>query len=258
MIMENRAATLSRPFLLKGRCRMTAEEKRTAVVAKYSSILGRNFYSQTRRDYCFKQHRDGNYYSDCSSSICYCYKEAGFSFGILNTVGLYQSKKLEEVPVTIKNGQIQNPEILRIGDILLFAGADSSRAYAKFVGHAEMVYEINDSGIILCGHGSGRPRIKRMTTYCKSRYNAKTDTELGNKGPIKVVRFIRDNETEEPLAVPPKLPAPVEYRTPCDEDEVPLISMRGYALNLADAAVMMKKAQNALDEARQKSFLLYK
>ena len=119
---------------------MTANEKRAAVVEKYKSILGRNLYSQAKRDYCFKKYSDGKYYSDCSSSISYCYKEAGFSFGILNTVGMYQSSKMTTVPVVIKTGQIQNPEVLRVGDMLLFAGSDSGRAYAGYVGHLSLIH----------------------------------------------------------------------------------------------------------------------
>ena len=179
---------------------MTANEKRAAVAAKYKTILGRNYYSQARRDYCFRQYTDGKYYSDCSSSISYCYKEAGFGFGILNTVGMYQSKKLTTVPVTIKNGQIQNPEVLRVGDMLLFAGSDSGRAYAGYVGHVEMVYVISGSSVTLCGHGSGRPSTKKMTTYCKSRHNTKSNTKLGNKGLIKVVRFIQDDDNDNTIA----------------------------------------------------------
>lgn len=185
---------------------MTANEKRAAVVAKYKTILGRNYYSQAKRDCCFKKHSDGKYYSDCSSSISYCYKEAGLSFGILNTVGMYQSKKMTEVPVIIKNGQIQNPEILRIGDMLLFAGSDSGRAYAGYVGHVEMVYEISGSNVTLCGHGSGRPSTKKMTTYCKSRYNSKSSTKLGHKGLIKVVRYIQDDGGSENAPVEPQKP----------------------------------------------------
>lgn len=181
---------------------MTASEKRAAVVAKYESILGRNYYSQPKRDYCFKKYSDGKYYSDCSSSISYCYKEAGFGFGILNTVGMYQSKKFSTVPVVIKNGQVQNPEVLRICDMLLFAGSDPGREYAGYVGHVEMVYAIDGSNVTLCGHGSGRPGTKKMTTYCKSRYNSKSTTELGNKGLIKVVRFIQDDDDDKVGTVP--------------------------------------------------------
>lgn len=172
---------------------MTANEKRAEVVAKYKEILGRNLYSQTRRDYCFKPYKNGKYYSDCSSSISYCYKEAGYGFGILNTVGMYQSKKLTEVPVVIRNGQVQNPEVLRVGDVMIFAGADLGREYAEYAGHVEMVYETDGADITLCGHGGGRPSIKKMRTYCKSRYNTKVITKLGNKGLIKVVRFIQDD-----------------------------------------------------------------
>ena len=189
---------------------MTAKERRAAVAAKYKSILGRNYYSQAKRDYCFKKYGDGKYYSGCSSSISYCYKEAGFGFGILNTVGMYQSKKMTPVPVVIKGGQIQNPEVLRIGDMLLFAGSDSGRAYAGYVGHVEMVYEISGSSVTLCGHGGGRPSTKKMTTYCKSRYNSKSNTKLGHKGLIKVVRYIQDDDGAAETPTEPQKPsAPV-------------------------------------------------
>ena len=171
---------------------MTATEKRAAVVKKYGEILGRNKYSQPRRDYCYKKYKDGKYYSDCSSSISYAYKEAGFSFGILNTVGMYQSKKMTDVPVTIKNGIIQNPEILLPGDMLLFAGTDSSRAYAGYVGHVEMVAKISGKTVTIYGHGSGTPRSTEMNAYCKSRYAKKTNTKLGHRGLIRVRRFIQD------------------------------------------------------------------
>lgn len=172
---------------------MTASEKRNAVIKKYDVILGRNKYSQPKRDYCYKKYSDGKYYSDCSSSVSYAYKEAGYSFGILNTVGMYQSKKLVDVPVTIKSGIIQNPEVLRPGDMLLFAGTDTSRAYAGYVGHVEMVAKISGSKVTIYGHGSGTPRSAEMNAYCKSRFSSKTKTKVGNKGLIKVRRFIQDD-----------------------------------------------------------------
>jgi hypothetical protein len=176
---------------------MTASEKRSAVIKKYDEILGRNKYSQPKRDYCYKKYSDGKYYSDCSSSVSYAYKEAGYSFGILNTVGMYQSAKLEDVPVVIKYGQIQNPEVLRPGDMLLFAGTDTSRSAADYVGHVEMVAKISGSKVTIYGHGSGNPRATDMKTYCTSRYNSKTKTKLGNKGLIRVRRFIQDDVAPE-------------------------------------------------------------
>ena len=172
---------------------MTANEKRLAVIQKYEEILGRNKYSQPKRDYCYKKYKDGKYYSDCSSSVSYAYKEAGFSFGILNTVGMYQSKRLVDVPVEIENGIIQNPEILREGDVLLFAGTDSGRAYAGYVGHVEMVAKITAGMVVLYGHGSGTPRATEMNAYCKNRYAKKTGTKLGHRGLIRVRRFIQDD-----------------------------------------------------------------
>ena len=81
---------------------MKADEKRQAVARKYDELIGRNHYSQPLRDYCYRKHSDGNYYSDCSSSICYAYKEAGYGFGILNTAGIYQSARLVTVDVPIR------------------------------------------------------------------------------------------------------------------------------------------------------------
>ena len=172
---------------------MTATEKRAAVVKKYGEILGRNKYSQPKRDYCYKKYSDGKYYSDCSSSISYAYKEAGYSFGILNTVGMYNSAKLVDVPVKIQSGLIQNPEILRPVVLLLFAGTDTSRASAGYVGHVEMVAKISGKIVTIYGHGSGTPRATEMNAYCKSRYAKKTSTKLGHRGLIRVRRFIVDD-----------------------------------------------------------------
>lgn len=178
----------------------TASEKRAAVIKKYGEILGRNNYSQPKRDYCYEKHSDGKYYSDCSSSVSYAYKEAGYSFGILNTVGMYQSTKMKDVDVVIKNGIIQNPEVLRPGDMLLFAGTDTSRSSAGYVGHVEMVAKISGSIVTLYGHGSGTPRATEMNAYCKSRYSKKTSTKLGHKGLIRVRRFIQDDATDKTTA----------------------------------------------------------
>ena len=178
---------------------ITANEKRLAVVDKYEEILGRNKYSQPKRSYAFKKYSDGKYYSDCSSSIALAYKYAGYPFydnsGSYNpaTPGMYTADSLVKVPVEIKNGVIQNPEVLRLGDMLLFAGSDTSRKYVDYVGHVEMVGKISGSKITLYGHGSGTPQATEMNAYCKKRYGQKTKTSLGHKGLIKVVRFITDD-----------------------------------------------------------------
>ena len=171
----------------------TAQERRLKVRDKYRTIIGRNHYSQSRRDYCYRKHADGNYYSDCSSSVCYTYKEAGEGFGIHNTTGIWDSAKLTDVPVTIEKGIIRNPEALRIGDMLLFAGSDSSRKPWGYVGHVEMVGELDGSSVMLYGHGSGYPKKHEMEAYCRSRYNQKTGTPVGHKGLIRVRRAIPDD-----------------------------------------------------------------
>ena len=200
---------------------MTAEEKRQLVADAYSEILGRNYYSQTLRDYCYQPCADGNYYSDCSSSVSYAYQKAGFSYGILTTVGMYTSSKFARVGVTISNGAPVETDRLRIGDLFLFAGTDTSRAYAGYVGHVEMVYSIRSGKVTLCGHGELHPSLKDMEEYCRKRYASRTNTPVGNKGLIKVIRFIQD---DEPPAAPSRAspghssssPAPESPKLPRD------------------------------------------
>ena len=106
----------------------------------YKTILGRNTYSQSLRNYCYKKYGDGRYYSDCSSSVCLTLKEIGYDMSALNTAGIYSDSRFETVPVVIKDGHITNPEILKVGDFLEFVGNDPSRPLQ--IGHVEAVYEI--------------------------------------------------------------------------------------------------------------------
>ena len=109
----------------------------------YRSILGRNYYNQNLREYCFVPYK-GKYYSDCSSSQMLSLTKVGYATGgTLNTAGIYYSRLFETVPVKIVNGHVQNPELLKVGDQLLFAGNDPSRPLQ--IGHVEAVYEIPDA-----------------------------------------------------------------------------------------------------------------
>lgn len=173
---------------------MTAEEKRLKVIEKYKTILGRNNYSQPLRNYCFTPYKDGKYYSDCSSSVSFSYNEAGFNFGNMTTMDMIISKKMKDVDVIIKDGFIQNPEVLRIADLLLFAGNDIGRKQYEYVGHVEMVANINGKEITLYGHGAGLPKEKEMNAFCKLRFETKAETPLGHRGLIRVRRFIRDDD----------------------------------------------------------------
>ena len=171
---------------------MTAEEKRLSVRDAYRQLLGRNRYSQALREYCFTPWQDGHYYSDCSSSVCLSYAQAGLGFGLLNTVGLYASPRLKAVEADIREGVPTDPGRLRVGDLLLFAGSDPARAEWDYVGHVEMVGEIDGNRVVLYGHGSGTPSKKEMAAYCRSRKRARTSTRRGDKGLIRVLRFIAD------------------------------------------------------------------
>ena len=174
---------------------MSATYKRRSVIDKYALIIGRNIYSQTLRDYCYKPYKDGKYYSDCSSSISYAYKEAGLGFGILNTAGMYQSNKFTTIDADIADG-IPDMSRLRPGDMLLFAGTDASRPLK--IGHVEMYC---GNGII-CGHGSGTPSYKDLVVYCKSRY-ASFAPGGWRKGLVCVRRYIQDDA--QPVPEPIKL-----------------------------------------------------
>lgn len=117
------------------------DDLRRAYKAKYSTILGRNLYSQTKRKYCYKKYDDGKYYSDCSSSQMLTFSEIGMDMPSYNTVEIFESSKFEKVLVTIENGHIKNPELLKVGDQLLYAGADPSRTLR--IGHVEGVYSFS-------------------------------------------------------------------------------------------------------------------
>ena len=123
----------------------------------YGIILGRNYYSQGKREYVFRKAADGRYYSDCSSSGMAALQRSGYGVTLLNTAGIYQSPLFETVPVTIKNGHITNPEILKAGDAVLFVGNDPKRPLQ--IGHVEWVYEIKG------GTKDSTPEKKSGGTY---------------------------------------------------------------------------------------------
>lgn len=117
-------------------------EERQAFHDLFRTILGRNIYSQNLRSYVYEKYPDtGKYYSDCSSAGMATMQKIGIpTGGLLNTAGIYHSILFEDVPVKIKDGHVTNPEILQVGDALLFAGEDPDRPMQ--IGHVEYVYEI--------------------------------------------------------------------------------------------------------------------
>ena len=125
----------------------------------YKEILGRNYYNQNLRAYCYKAYKDGKYYSDCSSSIGLTAQKAGVSgVGLFNTAEMHKHwSKVKNV--VIVNGIIQNPEVLKVGDALMFKGSDPTRPLG--IGHTEMVYEIHK---IDTGSGTTTPVIPSTST----------------------------------------------------------------------------------------------
>lgn len=114
--------------------------KRLAFVRTYKTILGRNEYSQEKRDYVYEPYYTGKYYSDCSSSGMATLVKIGFKLPwLFNTAAIMTSDLFEDVQVTIKNGHIMNPEVLKYGDCIMFRGNDPSRP--QQVGHVEYIYK---------------------------------------------------------------------------------------------------------------------
>ena len=122
------------------RLKALTDDNRKRFQTTYGTLLGRNSYSQSLRQYVYTPNK-GRYYSDCSSSGMATFNKLGYKVALLNTAGIYQSSLFEEVKVKIKNGHITNPEILKVGDCLLFKGSDPSRPLQ--IGHVEFVYQIN-------------------------------------------------------------------------------------------------------------------
>lgn len=138
----------------------------------YKTILGRNSYNQNLRSYVYTPY-NGKYYSDCSSSGCATFKKIGYNVALLNTAGIYQSSLFAEVPVKISNGHITNPEILKVGDALLFVGSDPSRPLQ--IGHVEFVYEIKSSTSTTSNSTSTTTSKSTYYPKCASKYTSITE-----------------------------------------------------------------------------------
>ncbi len=149
------------------------DKKRQEFHDAYKIILGRNYYSQDRRYYVYTKYRDGYYYSDCSSSYCAALKRIGYNISLLSTAGIYWSDLFEDVPVKIENGHIMNPEILKVGDALLFVGNDPSRP--RQIGHIESVYEIKGKVVYKEDSSTTTP----TTTTSSSTSTATSTSYLG-------------------------------------------------------------------------------
>lgn len=162
----------------------------------YKTILGRNSYNQSLRSYVYTPYK-GKYYSDCSSSGCATFKKIGYNVPLLNTAGIYTSSLFETVPVKIKNGHITNPEILKVGDAILFVGSDPSRP--KQIGHVEYIYSINKEttttkpSSISTSNSAYYPKCnKSYTTLTKALESVHIDSSKETRTKIAKVNEIKD------------------------------------------------------------------
>lgn len=168
------------------RLKALTAEGRVAFHDTYKTILGRNLYDQSLRTYCYKAYKDGTYRSDCSSSGCLTYKQIGYECPTYNCAGIYSSTLFEEVPVKIVNGHVTNPEILRVGDALLFAGGTPGRPLN--ISHVEYIYEMPEGskdGWVKDGNDwyyyqNGNKLIKEWVHYKHHWYR------MGNDGKMLV------------------------------------------------------------------------
>jgi len=156
------------------RLKALTDSGRTKFHDKYKTILGRNGYNQGLRSYVYSAYK-GKYYSDCSSSGCATFKAIGYNVPLLNTAGIYQSSLFTEVKVNIKNGHITNPEVLKVGDCILFRGSDPLRP--KQIGHVEYVYEIKGSSDKKedSVKDAGSSATSKYFKACASKYTSLTD-----------------------------------------------------------------------------------
>lgn len=120
------------------------DQLRQAYHDKYKTILGRNYYSQDKRGYCYKVYSDGKYYSDCSSSQCLTLKAIGLDMPDYNTESMYESSKFDHLDIKITRGHIMEPDKLKVGDQILYAGSSADRTL--HIGHVEGVYDISWNG----------------------------------------------------------------------------------------------------------------
>ena len=152
--LENRYNQIASNGKRKGLVAVRRRKNMTDTLRKafrdtYATIIGRNIYNQNLRNFVYKPYADGKYYSDCSSSGCATYDKIGLTTSMLNTAGIYKSSLFDNVPVVIEKGHVTNPEILEVGDALLFVGNDPSRPLQ--IGHVEYIYEIPDEEQVKLG-----------------------------------------------------------------------------------------------------------
>lgn len=163
------------------RRKQMTDSQRKQYVATYKTILGRNKYSNDLRNYVFSPYKDGNYYSDCSSSQNATLTRVGLKTPALTTVEMYNSNLFEKLPAKIVNGHMTNPEILQIGDMLLYAGTNVKRTL--HIGHVEGVYAIKGSTIntdtasnVKASAVSGP--VAEFQKFLNTHYKAQFKTEL--------------------------------------------------------------------------------
>ncbi len=178
------------------RLKALTDEGRKKFHDSYKILIGRNYYDQAKRQYVYRKATDGKYYSDCSSSGMATIQKCGYGVTLLNTAGIYGSSLFEEVTVKIKNGHITNPEILKVGDAILFIGNDPKRPLQ--IGHVEWVYEIKGStkesapaksggtykvefGLLKRGTKSKQVNTFELCMKAKGYYTGKIDGDYGSK-----------------------------------------------------------------------------
>lgn len=171
-----------------------ASEQRAQAVTLMKSRTKKNSYTQgSKRSYFFgyPENKTGNTsqkgYSDCSSSVRACIREAsGVDIGS-NTSAQINNRNKIGLAVHTTNGYYPDESKLLPGDCLYFKGDTS---HPLDVGHVEMYTGKNEC----YGHGSGTgPTKKNLKEYCNSRASSK-------KRYFMAIRWIHDGDSSEKTA----------------------------------------------------------
>lgn len=189
---------------------------RQSVIDKSSVMLGRNIYSQGLRQYAIKPYTDGKYYSDCSSFCSAAFMTAGYNVSWNNTTSFKSDNNFYTVPITQNDKQIANASnILKIADVIIWTG------------HCNMVHHIDGDTVYLQDHGSGNPKIIKLS-----------DAERWNSGYI-VVRRLKAFDDEEKAI---EIETPVVKEEPkAQEEKTPLYKVQSGAYRTKDAADYQSK-----------------
>lgn len=153
--MNNEESVLEKePAVFMAKARMTASQKRAAVVNAVKSREMKNQYTNGDR-----RTDVAHGWSDCSSLVWWAYKQIGME------IGDYTGDQIDKGTWVTKGGKYPDVSKMLPGDLVFFRDKNyNGRPYND--GHVEMYI----GGQLLMGHGSGiGPKVRDIREYCNFR-----------------------------------------------------------------------------------------